>query len=328
MEYDNTIMNYDIIGDIHGHAGALRALLAKLGYRERDGAYRHADRQALFVGDFIDRGPQQVETVSIVRRMVDAGTAQAVMGNHEFNAIAWHTPDPDNPQDFLRPHHSPKYGEKNCKQHEAFLAEVVGTPLHDEIIGWFKTLPLWLDLPGVRVVHGCWHVRFMDYLKPLLAEGNRLGDALLVPATREPADESEKDTPEPSIFKAVEALTKGVEIPLPAGKSFVDKDGIRRYRVRSRWWDKHALTYPHAAMLDAATCQSLPDDPIPEHARIADHSAKPTFIGHYWLTGVPELLSPTTACVDYSIAKGGRLVAYRWNGEQELDGANFCWVGP
>ena len=321
-------MNYDIIGDIHGHAGALRALLATLGYQESQGTYRHLDRTALFVGDFIDRGPEQIATISLVRRMVDAGNALAVMGNHEFNAIAWHTPDPDNPGDFLRPHYSPKYGEKNYKQHRAFLAEVDGTPLHDEIIAWFKTLPLWLDLPGLRVVHGCWHPKFIDYLTPLLAEGNRLPDVLLPSATREPADEREKDTPEPTIFKAIEALTKGIEIPLPKGKSFQDKDGITRYRVRSRWWDRHAKTYPLAAMLDEQTCRTLPDDPIPEHACIGDEAGKPTFIGHYWLTGVPTLLSPTTACVDYSVAKGGRLVAFRWNGEPELHESNFCWVSP
>lgn len=320
-------MNYDIIGDIHGHASALRTLLAKLGYQESQNTYRHPDRTAIFVGDFIDRGPQQVETVNLVRRMVDAGNALAVMGNHEFNAIAWHTPDPNNPGDYLRPHHSAKYGEKNFKQHQAFLAEVDGTPRHDEIIGWFKTLPLWIDLPGLRVVHGCWHPKFIDYLTPQLAEGNRLPDALLPSATLEPEDEREKDTPEPTVFKAIEALTKGIEIPLPAGKSFQDKDGITRHRVRSRWWDLNASTYPLAAMLDEPTCQTLPNDSIPEHARIGDESGKPTFIGHYWLSGIPTRLSPTTACVDYSIAKGGRLVAYRWNGEPELHNSNFCWVG-
>ena len=320
-------MNYDIIGDIHGHASALRALLTKLGYSETQGAYRHPDRTAIFVGDFIDRGPEQVEAVSLVRRMVDTGSALGVMGNHEFNAIAWHTPDPDNPGDFLRPHYSQKYGDKNFKQHQAFLAEVIGTPRHDEIIAWFKTLPLWLDLPGLRVVHGCWHPKFMAYLAPQLAEGNRLPDALLPSATREPTDECEKDTPEPTPFKAVEALTKGIEIPLPEGKFFLDKDGIKRHRVRSRWWDRNARTYRLAAMLDEPTCRTLPDDPIPEHAWIEDASGKPTFVGHYWLTGVPTLLSPTAACVDYSIAKGGRLVAYRWNGEPELHASNFCWVG-
>ena len=47
-------MNYDIIGDIHGHAGALTALLRDLGYRHRGGAWRHPDRRAIFVVDFID----------------------------------------------------------------------------------------------------------------------------------------------------------------------------------------------------------------------------------------------------------------------------------
>ena len=81
---------YDVIGDVHGHAGVLRGLLAKLGYVER-GAYRHPERQAVFVGDLIDRGPEQLATLRIVRSMVDAGDTLAVLGNHEFNAVAWAT---------------------------------------------------------------------------------------------------------------------------------------------------------------------------------------------------------------------------------------------
>ena len=85
-------MNYDIIGDIHGHSEKLTSLLKQLGYRHHLGAWRHPERSAIFVGDFIDRGPGQLETIRIVREMLDAGTALAVMGNHEFNAIAWYTP--------------------------------------------------------------------------------------------------------------------------------------------------------------------------------------------------------------------------------------------
>ena len=65
-------MNYDIIGDIHGHADALKALLTHMGYRESRRVWRHPGRKAIFVGDFIDRGPKQVETVEIARRMVEA----------------------------------------------------------------------------------------------------------------------------------------------------------------------------------------------------------------------------------------------------------------
>ncbi len=52
------------------------------------------------------------------------------------------------------------------------------------------------------------------------------------------------------------------------------------------------------------------------------------FVGHYWLEGEPELLAPNVACLDYSIAspKGGRLVAYRWDGKGELGKDKFVSV--
>ena len=48
-------------------------------------------RRAVFVGDLIDRGPAQLRILDIVKLMVDSGSAQVVMGNHEFNAIAYAT---------------------------------------------------------------------------------------------------------------------------------------------------------------------------------------------------------------------------------------------
>jgi hypothetical protein len=57
-------------------------------------------------------------------------------------------------------------------------------------------------------------------------------------------------------------------------------------------------------------------------------SGKPVFVGHYWLSGrQPQLLRRNIACVDWSVAKGGFLRAYRWDGEQELDAGKFIW-GP
>lgn len=319
-------MNYDVIGDIHGHAEELEALLVRMGYRQREGAWRHPDRTAVFVGDFIDRGPQQVQTVDIVRRMVDVGSARAIMGNHEFNAIAWFLEDPHQPGEYLRRHHSPKYGDKNRQQHQAFLDEVEHTRKHEEIVRWFLELQLWLDLDGIRVVHACWHGGMIDYLAPHLAEGNRLTQESMIEAAREPDDEREKDEPGATVFKAVEALTKGIEIPLPDGHRFEDKDGHERRRVRTHWWDDTATTYRAAAMVDDTLRCALPDEPIPVHALVDVPADKPIFIGHYWLTGTPTLLSDTVACVDYSVAKGGRLVAYRWEGEPVLRAENFCWM--
>ena len=50
---------YDLIGDIHGHATELTQLLTKIDYtKNRVGVYEHATRKVIFLGDFIDRGPQ------------------------------------------------------------------------------------------------------------------------------------------------------------------------------------------------------------------------------------------------------------------------------
>ena len=61
----------DFIGDIHGYADELELLLHKLGYSSRGGAWKHPGRIAFFVGDFIDRGPKNVEAVHLVRSMIE-----------------------------------------------------------------------------------------------------------------------------------------------------------------------------------------------------------------------------------------------------------------
>jgi hypothetical protein len=317
--------SYDIIGDIHGHARKLERLLRHLGYRETRDAWRHPDRTAVFVGDFIDRGPEQLRTIDIARRMVDAGSARAVMGNHELNAIAWHTPHPKQPGSFLRPHDGP-WGEKNRVQHEAFLTEIGERPtLHEEVVDWFLTLPLWIEFPLFRVVHACWHTPFIKWLKPQLRGGAYLTRELMMPATQEPADRAEKDTETPSVFKAVEAVTKGIEIPLPDGLQFIDKDRHVRTRVRVRWWDRDAATYRSGAMWDQDSRGDLPESPLPSHARLTLPDV-PVFFGHYWLTGTPMLQAAMATCVDYSAGKGGPLVAYRFDGEPSLTTDHLVWV--
>ena len=113
-------MTWDLIGDIHGEADALERLLGLMGYGETDGVYRHEQRRVVFLGDFVDRGPQQVRAVQIARRMVESGTALSVMGNHEYNAVCFATEDPAAPGQYLRPHIS-----KNLKQHAAFLEQLL-----------------------------------------------------------------------------------------------------------------------------------------------------------------------------------------------------------
>jgi predicted MPP superfamily phosphohydrolase len=100
----------DFIGDIHGHASTLELLLKKLGYESKSGSYKHPERKILFIGDYIDRGPQIRETLHLVRNMVENGSAIALMGNHEYNAIGFHTKDENGG-------HLRKHDIKNIIQH-------------------------------------------------------------------------------------------------------------------------------------------------------------------------------------------------------------------
>jgi hypothetical protein len=298
------INGYDIIGDVHGHCDHLTALLRKLGYREQDGAWRHPGRQAIFVGDLIDRGPQQVATVTTVRRMVDAGTARCILGNHEFNAVAWFTPDAANPGEYLRPHAK---GD-NYQQHEAFLKEVEGNPLHAELVDWFQTLPLWLEADGIRVVHACWHAPSRQWLAHRVNADGSLPDQLYV-------DGSNRDH---SAFKAIEALCKGLEVPLPNGVTFRDSAGRVRHEARIRWWAPQLDSYQQAAIGPPSLTARIPDLAFPEELRPQPYSGPHVFFGHYWFSGEPRVLADNIACLDFSVADGGPLVAYRWDGEDRL----------
>lgn len=113
-------MIYDIIGDIHGQADKLIGLLTQMGYHHDGECYQPpANHKAVFIGDLIDRGKQEIQTLNIVFAMLDKGVAYAVMGNHEYNALAFATNDENDSSQYLRPHKP-----LNIAQHQAFLDEV------------------------------------------------------------------------------------------------------------------------------------------------------------------------------------------------------------
>lgn len=307
---------FDVIGDVHGYVDKLVGLLETMGYREDAGAYRHPTRTAVFVGDLIDRdvkvgASDQRDVVRIVRSMVEGGAARIVMGNHEFNAISWATPDPARPGDFLRTREGEK-GRGHLRQHEEFLNEVGGDSReHREIVAWFRTLPLWLDLGPVRFVHACWHEDSMRVLRPHLSSDLRLTEGLLLRGNRK-GDE---------VYEAVEKVLKGPEARLDERCHYLDKNGILRTSGRVRWWDGEARTLRQAIEIGShmKTREGLPhpglsDEPTEVAAPYRYRDEVPVFFGHYWRTGVTSVAGPSTVCVDYSAGRGGPLVAYRWSG--------------
>jgi protein phosphatase len=81
---------FDLIGDVHGCREELEGLLGRLGYALAEGAWRHPEgRTAVFVGDLVDRGPDSMGVVALVRAMHEAGSALCVPGNHDQKFMKW-----------------------------------------------------------------------------------------------------------------------------------------------------------------------------------------------------------------------------------------------
>jgi Calcineurin-like phosphoesterase len=303
----------DLIGDIHGHADELVQLLELLGYRKRGGVYGHPERKAIFLGDFIDRGPQIRRVLELVRPMIEQGTALAVMGNHELNALAYHTEDPKRPGAFLRPH-----SDKNVHQHRETVKQFEADELLS-YLAWFRTLPMWLELDGLRVVHACWDERSLAHVTRALQEHGGITTSFLQAAYER----------ENALYGPVESVLKGKEAALPEGITFRDKEGCVRTEIRTRWYlppENHTYR-SYALQSDEINCDVELARSVIEEAAPYPTTASPVFVGHYWLSAQrPEILAENVACLDFSVAKGGFLCAYRWQGEQKLDNEHFVWA--
>lgn len=146
----------DIIGDVHGELAALHELLARLGY---DAEGRHLEgRRLVFVGDLCDRGPDSPGVFALVRRIVDSGRGDCILGNHELNLLrlspklgnGWFFPEEDD--------HDLKLGQfTDCRrllqEERAALLQFIGG------------LPLALEREDLRIVHACWNAETIAALR-------------------------------------------------------------------------------------------------------------------------------------------------------------------
>ena len=313
---------HDIIGDIHGRSDKLEALLARLGYRHDGVSHVPPDgHRALFLGDLIDPKPGYGEpggvrgTLLTVKAMVDRGHARVLLGNHELNALCFHTRGPSGRP--LRAHSS-----RNIRTHQGTLDDFPdhgrpGGEWRSVWMPWLKSLPLFLDLGGLRAVHACWHPRHLEFL----AGKSLADDAFLVACS---------DRGNPEGF-AIETVLKGIDLPLPTGHHYEDNTGIRRRHFRARWW---------ASPQRGVTCRELvfpadariADQPVPEDVLAVipgyPEDAVPVFFGHYFKPPeqAPAPERGNVACLDHGASVGGPLVAYRWQGERQLKAENFLEV--
>lgn len=307
----------DLIGDVHGHADELEALLIKLGYSKKEKHYSHPDRTVLFVGDYIDRGPKIRETLEIVKAMVDNGSAIALMGNHEYNALCFHYKNKEGG-------HLREHSIKNIIQHYETLRQFQSTKdfqdgekKYEEYLEWFKTLPLFHETETYRAVHACWDYKSIEVLKKHL-KNDRLTEELIYKSVKE----------ETELYDAIEITLKGKETTMPNDISFIDSYGSKRNEMRIKWWEDPAkMNYDEISV--------HPNEKLPATSvnlltlKDKDYykpDEKAVFFGHYWLEDKPSIYKDNICCLDYSVAKEGRLAAYSFDDEAVLETQKFTSV--
>jgi serine/threonine protein phosphatase 1 len=112
-----------IVGDIHGCFAELEDLLEKAALSQDDGI--------VAVGDIVDRGP---ETGKVLDFFQSRSQAHSVMGNHE------------------RKHVLGRQGRVPLALSQRIAIEQLGEG-YEEAFSFMASLPLWLELPQVLVVH-------------------------------------------------------------------------------------------------------------------------------------------------------------------------------
>ena len=307
---------YDLIGDIHGCAKTLERLLSTLGYRQQAGVWQHPKRMAIFLGDLVDRGPRIREALHLVRDMVTAGQALCIMGNHEFNALAWSTPAaPGSGRQFVR-EHTPRHArliKETLEQFDAYPAEWQG------FLDWFYELPLFIDAGHFRVVHACWDDSLIQPLRAQFADGC-IDEHFLQAAA---VHGSFANT-------ALDRLLRGTDMRLPHGMTLTSDDGFTRAHFRTKFWEEDPQTYGDIVFQPDALPELAAQMPLSEMQKteLLKYGADQPllFVGHYWRSGKPAPIRSNLACLDYSAVLNGKLVAYRLDQETRLEASKFVWV--
>ena len=250
----------DLIGDIHGEIEALIKLVHHLGYDENG---NHQDnRKMVFVGDLCDRGPDTPAVLKLVKKFVDNGNAQMILGNHELNLLQGKAKDGSGWYFEER--------EKKDKNYEPFVR--IDANDRKDLLDFISNLPIALENDDLRVVHAAWLSDKVDMVRkfPLGSAGETynkiekeidksIEDSGLLLAYHEEqkiwndAQENPNYKNIPFLEKTSEynikhqmnnplrVLTSGVEqrceIPFYAG-------GKWRFVERNTWWESYTEDIP------------------------------------------------------------------------------------
>lgn len=283
-----------------------------MGYEKKKSYYFHSERKAIFVGDFTNRGTEIRPTVTLIRQMVEEGAAFAILGNHEINNILYHLKN-EIKEPLLR--------EIGKRYSSVSQTNIEYKPYPEEwksVRAWLRTLPLFLEFEGLRIVHAYWsdaHINLIRAEVPQDKIPKKIFRDLVL-------------HPETPLSQAILQSTRGIHMVLPRDLKIYDHRNRFHRFFRIKWWQS-----PEGQTFNEWSFESkfhLPRYTIPPEIypdfEIYPESAPPVFFGHYCLGRGPEVIAPNLCCVDACVTMRHTLAAYRWNGERELTPDNLVVV--
>lgn len=304
---------YDIIGDVHGHAALLKKLLLKLGYQKGENGYFHVERKAIFVGDFINRGPEIRKTIRMIRVMVENGNAYAILGNHEINAILFHLKDKGGKPLVKEP-------QKNYLSLFKTINEFLAYP--DELkshLRWMRRLPLFLDFGEFRTVHACWSESAISIVKSAYSEER----------SRKSIFREYYKNPKSELSKSISVLTKGIDFKMPSDLRVMNNKGVSPRSFRLSWWENpvgrtfRQMSFESKFELPEYT---IPKEIIPKTFFYSENEPI-VFFGHFCRANGPHIVKTNLCCVDSCVSGAKSLIAYCWSGENVLSFKNLHQIG-
>ena len=273
----------DLIGDIHGHYQELQKILKILGYSYLKDELSHPENRKIgFVGDFINRGPQSVEVLTLVKSLCESGKAITVLGNHEFRLIQ-----------------NSVAGKKIPREYKPFIP-------------WLRTLPLFLELKTLRMVHAVWHFSSIELLR-----GKSVEDDSFIWDTLE----------KKSSYKlAVDRILSGIKLSIPKELKLKDRFVVERTKGRLKWW-KDLRGKPYAKcflspMFPPIEDKGPTDDEFHE-LQPYSKDERPVFIGHYCLPPTVPKVNGQVVCLDGCVTCDNTLWGYRHDDSESVDASNL-----
>lgn len=171
--------------------------------------------------------PKQLATLNW-KRLIEFGRAQCVLGNHDLNILL----------DHLKHDNGWFYGDEFLVDGEVVPQILADDSIRQQVLDFFRKLPVALERDDLRVVHACWNDAMIDIAR------ESLDPVELYTSHHELIENGFPDLDLDDIGKGLEHQNKNPVKRLTSGpeervEKPIEASGKTRYEKRVHWWNEY-----------------------------------------------------------------------------------------